>query len=135
MKKILLIAFLLLPILSFSQIDKIGYSKSKLISSMDGNPCKTDYDGIWYCTDNGTLIKYTFSNDQVSKVFYMWEFSSKYEADADIRSEISKARSQFGAAVTKDDKTFWFVGDLLVMIAYGYTNGKHYSTWSVVKRQ
>jgi hypothetical protein len=134
MKKILLIALLLLPILSFSQIDKIGYSKSKLISSMEGDPCKTDYDGVWYCTDNGTLIKYTFSNDQVSKVFYMWKFNSKYEADADVQSEISKARSQYGKPDMKGEQAFWFVDDFLIMVAYGYTNGKHYSTWSVEKR-
>ena len=109
---------------SFGQIDKIGYFKSQLFSSMEGEPCKTDYHGVWDCTENGSFINYKFSNNQVSKVYYMWEFSSKNEADSDVKSEISKARSQFGATVIKEDKIFWFVGDLLVMFAYGYTKWK-----------
>jgi hypothetical protein len=134
MKRIILLLFIFMPILSYGQIDKIGYSRSRLISSMEGEPCKNDYDGLWYCSDNGSLIKYTFSNNQVSEVLYMWEFRSKYEADADVKSEISKGRSQYGRPEMKGEQAFWFVDDLLIMISYGFTNGKHYSTWSVAKR-
>jgi hypothetical protein len=134
MKKIFLFFFLLLPILAFSQIDKIGYSKSKLVSSMQGDPCKTDYNGVWYCLANGSFVKYTIENDYVTGVFYMWEFSSKYEADADVRLEISKESAQFGKPDMKGDDAFWLVDDLVVLVKYGFTNGKHYSTLSYSKR-
>ena len=65
MKKYLLLALLVAPFISFSQIDKIGYTKTQVINSTNGDPCKSSYNEIWYCGENGSLINYTFKNNLV----------------------------------------------------------------------
>jgi hypothetical protein len=134
MKKNLLLALLVAPFISFSQIDKIGYSKTQVFNSMNSVPCKNTYDAIWYCGENGSLINYTFKNNLVSSVMYMWEFKSKYEADEDVRNEIAKAKIEYGRPEMKGDQAFWFSGNFLIHISYGYTNGKHYSCWRASER-
>ena len=134
MKKIFSLLILIIPLYSFSQIDKIGYSKTQVVNLMNGDPCKTSYNEIWYCGENGSLINYSFKNNIVSSVMYMWEFKSKYEADEDVKSEIAKARIEYGRPDMKGDQAFWFAGNLLIHITYGYTNGKHYSCWRVSER-
>jgi hypothetical protein len=134
MKKYLLLALLVAPFISFSQIDKIGYTKTQVINSTNGDPCKSSYNEIWYCGENGSLINYTFKNNLVSSVLYMWEFNSKYEADQDVRNEIAKAKVDYGRPEMKGDQAFWFTGNYLIMISYGFTNGKHYSCWRVSER-
>ncbi len=116
---------------SIGQIDKLGFTRSEIINSTDGDPCKSSYDAIWYCGENGSRINYGFEGNTVTSVLYMWEFPSKYEADADVRNEISKYTAEFGRPEMKNGQAFWFVGDNLIMISYGYTNGNHYSTWRV----
>jgi hypothetical protein len=134
MKKYLFIALLFSPFFLYSQIDKIGYSKTQVVNSINTEPCKTTHDGIWYCDDNGNLINYTFKNNLVSSVMYMREFNSKYEAETDVKSEIAKTKNEYGRPEMKGDQAFWFTGNLLIHISYGYTNGKHYSCWRVSKR-
>ena len=133
-KTYLLLAIVLTPVVAFSQIDKIGYSKAQIINSNNGDPCKTTYDGVWYCGINGSLINYTFKNNLVNSVMYMWEFNSKSEADLDVQKEIAKYKTSYGRPEMKGDQAFWFSGNLLIHIFYGYTNGKHYSCWSVSER-
>ena len=134
MKKFILAALLLLPFVAFSQMDKIGYSKTQVINSTNGDPCKNTYNGIWYCGENGSLINYTFKNNLVSSVMYMWEFKSKYEADLDVKNEIKKYRNEYGKPEMKGNQAFWFLGNYIVQISYGYTNGKHYSCWRVSEK-
>jgi hypothetical protein len=131
MKTLNLIILLLFSNLSFGQIDKIGFSKIEILNSFDAEPCKTSLNSIWYCTESDGLINYTFTNNKVSSVLYMWAFNSKIEADSDVRKEISKYTRIYGKPTMKGDQAFWFVGDYLVMCSYGNTNGKHYSTWQV----
>ena len=64
----------------------------------------------------------------------MWEFKTKYEADDDVKSEISKTSSELGRPIYKGDQAFWFSGNLLIMVTYGYSNGKHYSCWKVSEK-
>lgn len=134
MKKYLLLTLVIIPFVSFSQIDKIGYSKTQVVNSMNGNPCKSDYNAIWYCGENGSLIMYEFKNNLVSSVLYMWEFKSKFEADVDVKIEIAKAKIEYGRPDMKGEKAFWFTDNLLILVSYGYTNGKHYSCWSVSEK-
>lgn len=134
MKKYLLLALLLVPFVSFSQIDKIGYSKAKVVNSMKGDPCKSNYNEIWYCGENGILIHYTFKNNFVSDIMYMWEFKSKYEADEDVKVRSQNAKIQYGRPEMKGEQSFWFTGNYLILISYGYSNGKHYSCWRVSER-
>ena len=131
MKLYFLIGFLVLPFFALSQIDKIRYSKLQLINSMNNEPCKSSYDESWYCGENGSLINYKFKNNFVSSVLYMWEFNSKHEADQDVTKEIEKAKITYGRPEMKGNEVFWFKGSLLIHVTYGYTNGKHYSCWSV----
>jgi len=131
MKSLNLITFLLLSMLSFGQIDKIGFSKSEILNSFNAAPCKSSYNEVWFCTENDSFINYTFTEDKVSSVLYMWEFNSKMEADSDVRKETTKYTKIYGKPTMKGDQAFWFVGDYLVMCSYGNTNGKHYSTWRV----
>jgi hypothetical protein len=102
---------------------------------MDGEPCKSTYDEIWYCLENGNFINYSFKNNLVSSVLYMWEFKSKYEADKDVNSEIAKAKIEYGRPEMMGDKAFWFSGNLVIMVAYGYANGKHYCSWRVSEKK
>lgn len=134
MKPFSVIFFLLFSFLSFGQMDKIGYSKNEVLNSFDVGPCKSSYNMVWYCTENNSFINYTFTNNKVSSVLYMWEFNSKIEADSDVRSETTKYSKIYGKPTMKGDQAFWFVGDYIVMCSYGYTNGKHYSTWQVSTR-
>lgn len=134
MKKYLLIALLLTPFVSFSQLDKIGYTKTQVMSSINVEPCKSSYNDIWYCGENGSLISYRFKNNIVNSVMYMWEFNSKYEADEDVKKEISKAKIEYGRPDMKGDQAFWITENFLIHIFYGYTNGKHYSCWGLSER-
>jgi hypothetical protein len=134
MIKYAIFLILFFPIAAFCQTDKLGLSKSDVIKSMQGNPCKSDYNQIWYCGDNGSLINYTFKNNLVSSVLYMWEFKSKYEAESDVKSEVTKTENIYGRPERKGVQSFWFTGDEIIMIAYGFTNGKHYSCWRVSER-
>ena len=132
MKKLILLLFI--PLVSFGQIDKIGYSKAQLINSVDAEPCKSDYNSIWYCGDNGGLVNYGFEYNKVNSVLYMTNFSSKYLAEQDVQKEINRYKGIYGKPTMKGNEAYFFIGDLLVMISYGYTNGKHYSCWRVSKR-
>jgi hypothetical protein len=134
MKLLILLLIFFSPLYSFSQIDKIGYSKEQILDSMNSDPCKTSYNQIWYCSENGTLISYSFENNIVRRVLHMWEFKSKYEADEDVRKKVAKMKEINGKPVMKEDQAYWFADDLIVGILYGFTNGKHYSCWSVSKK-
>jgi hypothetical protein len=131
MKKYFLIAFLLMQFAALCQIEKMGYSKSQVLNSTNEDPCKSNASEIWYCGTNGSLINYTFKNDVVSSVLLMWEFKTKYEADADVRKAISIAKNTYGRPEMKGDIAYWFKGNFLITISYGYANGKHYSSWQV----
>jgi hypothetical protein len=134
MKISLLTILLLLTIVSFAQIDKIGYTKSAIIN-YDSEPCKTDDNSIWYCGDNGGLVNYGFnSNNTVTSVLYMYLFDTKYLAELDVQSEIAKYSKIYGRPTMKGADAFWFSGNLLIMISYGFSNGKHYSCWRVSER-
>ena len=50
-----------------------------------------------------------------------------------VQKEINKYKSLYGKPTMKGNEAFFFRGDLLVMISYGYSNGKHYSCWQVSK--
>tara|TARA_B100001989_G_C24533157_1_gene462805 strand:+ start:100 stop:498 length:399 start_codon:yes stop_codon:yes gene_type:complete len=132
MKKLILLLFI--PLVSFGQIDKIGYSKAQLLNSVDAEPCKSDYNSIWYCGNNGGLVNYGFEYNKVSSVLYMTNFSSKYLAEQDVQKEINRYKGIYGKPTMKGNEAYFFLDDLLVMISYGYTNGKHYSCWRVSKR-
>ncbi len=134
MKNFLLIILLFVPILGFSQIDKIGYTKSQVLSSMNSTPCKTDENSMWFCVEDGSRINYSFKYNIVNKVFYMTAFNSKEEAEADVRSEISNATSTHGRPEMKEGHAYWFSGNLLISIFYGYTNGRHFSCHSISER-
>ena len=134
MKSLSFIIFLSFSILSFGQIDRIGYSKNEVLNSFDQAHCKSSYNAVWYCTENDSFINYTFTENKVSSVLYMWEFNSKMEADSDVRKETTKYTRIYGKPTMKGDQAFWFVGDYIVMCSYGNTNGKHYSTWQVSTR-
>lgn len=134
MKIGLLPILILLTIKSFSQIDKIGYSKSEIIN-YDNKPCKTEDNSIWYCGANGGLVNYGFNNnDKVTSVLYMYLFDTKYLAKLDVQSEIEKYTKIYGRPTMKGEDAFWFSGNLLIMISYGFSNGKHYSCWRVSER-
>jgi hypothetical protein len=131
MKLLSFIVFLSFSFLSFGQLDKIGFSKIEVLNSFDKAPCKSSYNSVWYCSENGSLINYSFTSEKVSSVLYMWEFNSKMDADLNVRNETSKYTKIYGKPTMKGDQAFWFVGNYLVMCSYGNTNGKHYSTWRV----
>lgn len=132
MHRFFLSLFLTMMLVSYGQIDKIGYSKTSILNSYNSPPCKKDINAIWYCMENGHLINYTFTDNKVSSVLYMWEFDSKLDADEDVEKEKSKYSAIYGKPTMKGGQAFWFVGDnLLIMCSYAYTNGKHYSTWRV----
>ena len=126
-------ALLLFHIVVFSQVDKMGYTRSDVINSMQGQPCKNSSSTIWYCGENGSFINYEFENDIVVHIFYMWEFRTKYLADVDVKSEIEKNSRVYGRPTMKGEEATWFVGDNLIMIKYGLSNGKHYSTYGIRK--
>ena len=64
----------------------------------------------------------------------MTNFGSKFQAQQDAQKEINKYKSIYGKPTMKGNEAYFFRGDLLVMISYAYTNGKHYSIWRVSKR-
>ena len=57
----------------------------------------------------------------------MREFKSKYEAKEDVKSEIAKEKIEYGRPEIKGDQAFWFTENTLIMVSYGYANGKHYT--------
>ena len=92
MKYFIFSLLLFLPFVVFSQVDKMGYSKSEIMNSMQGQPCKQDSDNsIWYCDNNGNFQNYTFENDKVIRIFYMWEFYNKALAENNVTKEIEAA--------------------------------------------
>jgi hypothetical protein len=129
-----ILSLLLLPSFGIGQIDKIGYSKAQVLNSLSSEPCKSDYNSIWYCGNNGGLVNYGFEYNKVSSVLYMTNFSSKYQAEQDVQKEINRYKDIYGKPTMKGNEAYFFRGDLLVMISYGYTNGKHYSCWRVSKK-
>lgn len=136
MKKLLtllLLAFVL-PFYSFSQNHMIGYSKSQVLNETSAEPCKSTFNDIWYCIDNGNMINYSLKNNLVSSVLYMSKFNSLNEAYNDVKSEILRMESIYGRPTMKGEQAYWFSGDLLFMVAYGLSNGKHYSSLRVSER-
>lgn len=131
MKRLVLIILSILPITIFAQVDKIGFTKSELLNSMQNKPCKTSETDIWFCSNNGSLINYNLTNDRVSSVLYMWEYDTIYSAEKDVAEEIDKNSKIYGKPTIKDGGAFWFYKELLIMVKYGLTNGKHYSCWRV----
>ncbi len=131
MKNIFILSFCILPLFSYSQIDKIGYTKSEVISSMDGEPCRKTYNDLSYCFENGSYLNYTFSGNKVISVLYMWEFPSKYSAELDVKSQIAKNTKEFGSPKMVGNEAFWYIGKLSIFISYGYLDGKHYSSYFV----
>jgi hypothetical protein len=111
MKKFIILLLCTIPFYSFSQVDKIGYSKSQLLNSMSAEPCKSTYNDIWYCVENGSMIVYDLKNDFVSSVMYMDEYSSKAEANIYVNNEINKAKQKYGRPTMKGDEAYWFSGD------------------------
>lgn len=132
MKYFIFSLLLILPFVVFSQVDKMGYSKSEIMNSMQGQPCKQDSDNsIWYCDNNGNFQNYTFENDKVIRIFYMWEFYNKALAENNVTKEIEAASKFYGRPSMRGEAAAWFQGDVLIMIQYGPSNGKHYSTRSI----
>jgi hypothetical protein len=131
MKKYLLIILLFIPILGFSQIDKIGFTKSQVLSSMNSAPCKSDDNSMWFCVEDGSRINYSFKYNLVNKVFYMTAFSSQVEAEDNVKNEIAKAIRNYGRPEMKQGHAYWFSGNLLISIFYGNTNGGHFSCLSI----
>ena len=127
MKNIIFAVAILFPLISLSQTDKIGISKTQIINSINSKPCKTDYNSVWYCLDNGMLVNYEFMYEKVSAVLTMYEFESEYQARQNVATEINKYKMSYGKPEMNGDKAFFFSGNYLFMISYGYTNGKHYS--------
>lgn len=127
MKKYIIILFVFAPFFVFSQVGKIGYTKSELINSFNVSPCKSDFNSIWYCVENGSLLNYDIRNDVVVSELQMSIFPSKEEAEANVRLEIADAQRRYGKPIMKGDQAYWFIGNLLMSLSYGYTNGQHYS--------
>jgi len=134
MKYAILILSFIIPLFVFSQVDKMGYYKSEVMNSMKVQPCKQDSDNsIWFCDNNGNFQHYTFENEKVITVFYMWEFETKALADINVKKEIEATSKIYGRPTMRGEDPAWFVGDFLIIIRYGPSNGKHYSTRSVSK--
>jgi len=123
-----------MPLCAFSQIDKIGYSKEQVMHSINVQPCKISESGLWYCGNKGDLTFYSIKNNLVHSVLNMWEYPSKNDADIAVRKAIEEEKSRIGSPTMKEGNAYWFVGNYLVCISYGYTNGKHYSCWNVSER-
>lgn len=127
MKTIIFLFLILSALISFSQTDIIGISKNQVINSINSEPCKTDYNSIWYCYNNGKLVNYQFMYEKVSAVTTMNEFESEYLARQNVMKEINNNKMTYGKPEMKGDEAYFFSGRNIIMIAYGYSNGKHYS--------
>ena len=127
MKKYIIILFLCTPLFVLSQVGKIGFTKSQLINSFNVSPCKSDFNSIWYCIENGSRLNYSIENDIVRSELQMSIFPSKEEAEANVRLEVADAQRRYGKPIMKGDIAYWFIGNLLMSLSYGYSNGQHYS--------
>ncbi len=127
MKKYIIILFLCTPLFVLSQAGKIGFTKSQLINSFNVSPCKSDFNSIWYCIENGSRLNYSIENDIVRSELQMSIFPTKEEAEANVRLEVADAQRRYGKPIMKGDIAYWFIGKLLMSLSYGYSNGQHYS--------
>jgi hypothetical protein len=135
MKTIFFIVAILYTLNCYSQTDIIGISKNQLLNTIKSNPCKTDYNSVWYCYDNGKMVNYQFMYEKVSIVTTMNEFESEYLARQNVLKEINNYKLTYGKPEMKGDEAYFFSGRNLIMLAYGYSNGKHYSCMRVSQVQ
>ena len=133
-KYIIIILFVFAPFFAFSQVGKIGLTKTELINSFNVSPCKSDFNSIWYCIENGSRLAYAIENDIVRSELQMSIFPSKEEAEANVRLEVADAQRRYGKPIMKGDQANWFIGNLLMLLSYGYSNGQHYSCKKVSLR-
>ena len=129
MKKLFLLLFI--PIVCFGQLDKMGYSKAQVLNSHSSEPCKSDYNSILYCEDNGRYLNYGFEYNKVVSVISLTPFSSKYQAEQDVKKKINTFKREYGKPRIKGEKAYFNVGNFLVMFTYSYKGGKHMSSWMV----
>ena len=134
MKYIFISLLIALYLPTFSQKSQIGITREQVINSMNVEPCKSSYNELWFCGLNGFMVNYGFDGGQVKSIMSMTEFNSKYLADIDVKNKIIEFTNQYGKPTMKDEKAFWFVGDELNSLFYGYSNGKHYSCFGISKR-
>lgn len=79
------------------------------------------------------MVNYGFDGGIVKSIMSMTEFESKYLVDIDIKNKINEFTNQYGKPTINDEKAFWFVGNELNSLFYGYSNNKHYSCFGITK--
>ena len=129
MKKTLTLFFITISFFGYAQFEKIGYSKTQLLNSINEQPCRYTNNAIWYCGEYSSSTGYILKNDYVTSFMHIWEFKSKSDADQNVKDLTNMLSNQYGRAQMKEDLAFWFYGGFLITARYMNSDGKHYSCW------
>lgn len=86
---IILIILCFSPQLVFSQLD-IGKTKSQIKSNYSVAPCEEAERTLTFCSTDGSMIGYVFSNNRCESIQFLTPNSSKYKADIELEKAINK---------------------------------------------
>ena len=141
MKIILLVLSLFLFENSFSQINVNDLGKKTFYDVKNAytiTPCEvTDRLIITYCVEDGSRLSFLFKNQILNGIMTMTAFSSKYAAENNLESEISKEKTSLGIEpYITNGKTIFNNLDSPIFITYGieYTNQTFYTVHYIEKK-
>ena len=87
-KSILFVIIALFPLLGFSQLD-LGKTKSQIKSNFSVAPCEEEERTLTFCTSDGSMIGYVFTNNRCESIQFWTAYSSKYKADIELEKAIN----------------------------------------------
>ena len=76
------------PLLGFSQLD-LGKTKIQIKSNFNVAPCEEEERTLTYCSSDGSMIAYVFTNKRCESIQFWTAYSSKYKADIELENAIN----------------------------------------------
>ena len=126
MKKLILL-LLFIPLVSYSQLD-IGKTKSQIKAKFSYTPCEEEQRTLIYCSSDGSMIGYVFTNNVCESVQFYTAYTSKYKADIELEKAINSfARENNQTPMTRGGMTsFTGVKGIGVTFAVIQFKGSYY---------
>ena len=126
MKKLLFLLFLLMPFVLFSQLD-LGKTKSQIKAKHSASPCMEEERTLMFCSSDGNMIGYVFTNNRCESIQFWTAYSSKYIADIELEKAINSfARENNETPMRKGGMTSFTkgngVGVTFSVMEYNNTN-------------
>ena len=87
-KLILLLLLLFIPFISFTQID-IGKTKSQIKAKQSAPPCMEEERTLMFCSSDGNMIGYVFTNNRCESIQFYTAYSTKYKAEIELEKAIN----------------------------------------------